>query len=150
MCYNLDMKNERLSLLIKQFLQKGRYSFEKKEAIDILGCSSQSFINSANRLAKEKELALVKNGFYIIIPPQYFSLGCLPADWFVDDLMTYLRQPYYIGLLSAATYYGAAHQQPQCFQVITNKQIKSISVGNITIDFIVKKTMPAMGIKCPG
>ncbi len=107
------MKNERLSLLIKQFLQKGRYSFEKKEAIDILGCSSQSFINAANRLAKEKELALVKNGFYIIIPPQHFSLGSLPADWFVGDLMTYLRQPYYIGLLSAATYYGAAHQQPQ-------------------------------------
>ena len=146
MCYNLNMKNTNLSLFIKQLLQKGRYSFEKKEAIAALDCSSPSFINSANRLAKETELALVKEGFYIIIPPQHFSLGCLPADWFIDDLMTYLGQPYYISLLSAATYYGATHQQPQRFQVITNKQTRSISVGSITVDFIVKKNMSDIGI----
>lgn len=140
------MKNSRLSLFIKQLLQKGRYSFEKKEAIEALDCSSQSFINSANRLAKDKELALVRGRFYIIIPPQHFSLGCLPADWFIDDLMRYLRQPYYIGLLSAATYYGATHQQPQRFQVVTNKQTRSISIGNITVDFVVKKIISNIGI----
>jgi predicted transcriptional regulator of viral defense system len=140
------MKKENLSSLIKHSLQKGRYSFEKKEVIEKLGCSTQSFINSANRLAKKKELALVKEGFYVIIPPQHFSLGCLPADWFIDDLMKYLDQPYYISLLSAASYYGASHQQPQRFQVITNKQIRLISVGNVLVEFIVKKTMPDVGI----
>lgn len=140
------MKNENLSSLIKRFLQKGRYNFEKKEAIEILECSTPSFINSANRLAKKKELALVRDGFYIIIPPQHFSLGCLPADWFIDDLMKYLGQPYYIGLLSAASYYGASHQQPQRFQVITTKQTRSISIGNVSIEFIVKKRMPNVGI----
>jgi len=140
------MKNDKLSSLIRRFLQKGRYSFEKKEAIDILGCSSPSFINAANRLAKKKELALVRDGFYIIIPPQHFSLGCLPADWFVDDLMKFLGQSYYTSLLSAASYYGASHQQPQRFQVITPKQTRAISIGNVTIEFIVKKTMPAFGI----
>ena len=140
------MKNENLSSLIKRFLQKGRYSFKKKEAIEILGGSTPSFINSANRLAKKKELALIRDGFYIIIPPQHFSLACLPADWFIDDLMTHLEQPYYISLLSAASYYGASHQQPQRFQVITNKQTRSISIGNVSIEFIVKKTMVDEGI----
>ncbi len=146
MYYNLNMKSEKLSEFIKYLLQRGRYSFEKQEAIAALNCSSQSFINSANRLAKEKELALVKEGFYIIIPPQHFSLGCLPADWFIDDFMIFLHQPYYMGLLSAASYYGATHQQPQRFQVVTNKQTRQISIGNITIDFIVKKNMSNIGI----
>lgn len=140
------MKNENLSSLIKHFLQKGRYSFEKTEAIKLLDCNTPSFINSANRLAKKKELALVREGFYIIIPPQHFSLGCLPADWFIDDLMKYLGQPYYTSLLSAASYYGASHQQPQRFQVMTNKQTRAISIGNVSIEFIVKKTMPDVGI----
>lgn len=140
------MRNENILSLIKRFLQKGRYSFTKKEAIEILGCSSPSFINSANRVAQKKELALVRDGFYIIIPPQHFFLGSLPADWFIDDLMQYLGQPYYISLLSAATYYGASHQQPQRFQVITNKQTRSITIGNISLEFIVKKTIPDLGI----
>jgi predicted transcriptional regulator of viral defense system len=60
--------------------------------------------------------------------------------------MKYLGQPYYTSLLSAASYYGASHQQPQRFQVITNKQTRSISIGNVSIEFIVKKTMPDVGI----
>jgi len=142
----MNMKSDKLSSFIKQLLQKGRYSFDKKEALEVLGFSTPSFINATNRLAKKNELALVKEGFYIIIPPQHFSLACLPADWFIDELMKYLNQPYYISLLSAASYYGAAHQQPQRFQVITNKQIRPISIGKISIEFIVNKSMPGMGI----
>jgi predicted transcriptional regulator of viral defense system len=141
------MKNDKLPSFIKHLLQKGRYSFEKNEALATIGCSSQSFINAANRLAKKNELALIKKGFYIIIPSQHFALACLPSDWFIDKLMNYLGQPYYISILSAASYYGATHQQPQRFQIITNKQIKPISIGKVSIEFIVNKIMPITGIK---
>lgn len=141
------MKSEKLSSFTKELLQQGRYCFEKKEALNRLGSSKQAFANASNRLAKKTEIALVKEGFYIIIPPQYQTLGCLPVDWFIDDLMKYLDQPYYISLLSAASYYGATHQQPQKFQVMTNKQTRSITIGQISIEFITNRRMPCIGIK---
>ena len=50
--------------------------------------------------------------------------------------MKYLKQPYYVALLSAARYYAATHQKPQVFQVITKKALRSIGCGNISIQFI--------------
>jgi predicted transcriptional regulator of viral defense system len=52
--------------------------------------------------------------------------------------MRYLNTPYYVGLLSAAEYYGAAPQKPQIFQVITSKPRKDIRVGRVEIRFTVK------------
>ena len=141
------MKSEKLSLFIKELLQQGRYSFEKKEALNRLRSSAQAFASASSRLAKKTELALVKEGFYIIIPPQHHSLGCLPVDWFIDDLMRYLDQPYYISLLSAASYYGATHQQPQKFQIMTNKQTRPVAIGKISIEFITNSRMPCIGIR---
>lgn len=44
--------------------------------------------------------------------------------------MKFLGQPYYVGLLSAAALHGAAHHQPQEFQVVTNKQFRpAVLVG---------------------
>ncbi|MDX2055824.1 MAG: nucleotidyl transferase AbiEii/AbiGii toxin family protein [Polyangiaceae bacterium] len=42
------------------------------------------------------------------MPPEYQALGCLPADQFVPDLVQRLAVPYYVTLLSAAAYHGAA------------------------------------------
>lgn len=51
------------------------------------------------------------------------------------------KVPYYIGLLSAAQYYGASHQQAQIFQVVTSINRKKIICGQIHIDFIARKNM---------
>jgi predicted transcriptional regulator of viral defense system len=53
--------------------------------------------------------------------------------------MQHHKQPYYVALLSAAALYVAAHQQPQIFQVMTNKSLRSTKVGRTKIEFIVKK-----------
>lgn len=58
---------------------------------------------------------------------------------FVPDLMKHLRQPYYVGFLSAAQYYGAAHQKPQRFQVVTIKNRRPIQCGRIHIEFIANQ-----------
>ena len=50
--------------------------------------------------------------------------------------MSYLELPYYVGLLTAAQHYGAAHQQPQQFHVVTNQYLRSIRCGRIYIVFI--------------
>jgi predicted transcriptional regulator of viral defense system len=69
---------------------------------------------------------LIREGFYVIVPLEYASSGILPPEWFIDELMKFLRQPYYVGLLSAAAIHGAAHQQPQEFHVVIPEALRSI------------------------
>ena len=63
---------------------------------------------------------------------------------FISDLMKHLNLPYYVAFLSAAQYYGAAHQKPQRFQVITSKNRPPIHCGRIFIEFIANKKAALM------
>src|SRR5690606_34577281 len=72
-----------------------------------------------NRLSNKGKVISVHKGYYLIITPQYASLGILPPSLFIDDLMKFIEKPYYVGLLNAAAFYGAAHQQPQEYFVLT-------------------------------
>ena len=71
----------------------------------------------------------------LIIPPEYHHFGSLPPHWIVDPYMKYLDHDYYIGLLSAASLYGATQQQPMTFQVITNKHMRPIKLERGGIEF---------------
>jgi predicted transcriptional regulator of viral defense system len=55
--------------------------------------------------------------------------------------MAYLEEPYYVGVLSAAAYHGAAHQAIQVFQVIVRKNRKPLSCGKVRVEFIAKLDM---------
>jgi predicted transcriptional regulator of viral defense system len=80
-------------------------------------------------------------GFYVIIPPEYQSLGCLPADYFFPYLMEYHQTPYYAALLTAARYYGAAHQSSPIFQVMSPKHLLDIQCGKLSVQFIINKNL---------
>lgn len=71
----------------------------------------------------------------MVVPPEYRAVGSPPASWFIDDLMLYLGQPYYVGLWSAAAIHGAARQQPMVFQVVTSRPTCEIRAGGVTIHF---------------
>src|SRR5437867_3152488 len=111
------MKSDRPHPKARQYLEQltaaGRYSFTSREAEATLGVSAKAAILALNRLAKQALLASPAKSFYVIVPPEYRSLGCLPAEQFIPDLMKWLKLPYYVSLLSAAEYHGAAHQRPQ-------------------------------------
>ena len=125
---------------IESLQSKGRYIFSKSEALQALGCSSSAFLMAVSRAQKAGLIVQPKQGFFVIVPVEYRSAGCLPASWFIDDLMSYINSNYYVGLLSAASVQGAGHQQPQVFQVVTNRQIKPIALGRVSIEFIFKKS----------
>ena len=72
----------------------------------------------------------------MIVPLEYRAAGSPPADWFIDDLMRHLGAPYYVGLLSAAALYGAAHHAPQEFQVVTDVPTRPLTVGRVRIAFV--------------
>ncbi len=81
----------------------------------------------------------------MIIPPEYYHLGSLPPHWIVDPLMKYLNRDYYIGLLSAASLYGATEQQPMTFQVITDQQMRPIKLERGGIEFHSYKECSSAG-----
>ena len=56
--------------------------------------------------------------------------------------MEYLDVRYYVGLLSAAAIWGASHQKPQEFQVLTNVQLRPIRVKILKIRFFKKAHFP--------
>ncbi len=61
--------------------------------------------------------------------------------------MHHLKMPYYVGLISAAQFYGAAHQKPQIFQVIVPKARRDIHVGRVKISFTVKSETEQSAIR---
>lgn len=117
----------------------GRHHFTSREAQRSLGVSAAASKLALNRLAKQGLVASPARGFYVIVPPEYRRLGCLPADQFVPGLMEHLGIHYYAGLLSAAQYHGAAHHRPQKFQVALTKSRRPIACGVVRVDFFARR-----------
>ncbi len=130
-----------LSSYLDHLRMDGQYWLSRKEAITALQISDKAFKLSSYRLSLKGSLKRVRSDFFIIVPPEYRTIGALPATLFIDALMKHFNQQYYVGLLTAAALHGAAHQQPMTFQVITNKPNRNIAVGQVLIEFSYKKNI---------
>ena len=115
---------------------RGRYSFSREEAAEAFGRADLGLTKALGRLARNRRIVSPRRGFYVIVPAEFSIPGSPPADWFIDALMRYLQHPYYVGLLTAAAYHGAAHQQPQQFQVVAAASLRPVRVGRVNIVFV--------------
>lgn len=91
------MKNQQKSYnYIEDYLSKirakGRYAFTYQELIDAFKVTPETLDQRLYHLKARKLIALVKKGFYVILPPEYTSQGVLPAGLFIDDLMKSLNK----------------------------------------------------------
>jgi len=130
----------------------GKCYFTIDNASQELNKSKNALKLSISHLISKGEIASPSRGFYVIIPPEYRILGCIPADQFIPYLMEYLTCKYYVGLMTAASYYGVAHQAPQVFQVMTERQLSPIMCGKVKIQFIKNQlidTVPTNLISTP-
>ena len=88
-----------------------------------------------------------KSGLYRL-KTEYQPYGSIPAEQLVPIIMKHLNAKYYVALLSAVTYFGAAHQKPARFQVISNIRIKhSLEFGKVIIDLIYKYSLDNLPTK---
>lgn len=117
----------------------GRHHFTSGDAREALGVSAAATRLALNRLARKGIIAQPARGFYVIVPPEYRSLGCLPPEQFIPTIMHVRARPYYAGLLSAAQYHGAAHHRPQQFQVLVQRPRRPIECGRVRAAFVVRK-----------
>ena len=128
-----------LSELVDTYQSTGRYVLTREQALTALGVSDEALKKAAQRLVTKRRIAVPRRGFFVIVPIEYRAMGGPPAAWFIDELMKFAGQPYYVGLLSAAALHGAAHQQPQEFQVVTNEQLRPAVAGRGRIRFVRKR-----------
>jgi predicted transcriptional regulator of viral defense system len=126
---------------VEDLLGRGRRTFTRAEAERALESSPTATYQSLRRLQKQGWLAMPRRGFYLIVDPTHRRLGALPPTSWIDDLMRFHDVPYYVGLLSAAAMQGAAHQQPQEFQVVAGSILRRLTVGRVRIRFFFRRQM---------
>ncbi|MDF0602160.1 type IV toxin-antitoxin system AbiEi family antitoxin [Psychromarinibacter sp. C21-152] len=119
----------------------GRTVFTAEEAEDALGVGRGALLDAAERLQRRKALLNPRQGFYVVVPPQFASWGAPPPAWYIDDLMRYEGHAYYVGLLKAAELHGATHQAVMEFQVVSAKRLPKIRAGRNLIVFYFRKEM---------
>ena len=135
---------------VEQLQSTGRYTFTASQVESETERSPVGVQTALRRLKEQSRIVSPRRGFYVIVPPEYRATGSLPASWFIDDLMRHLDQPYYVGLLSAAAIYGAAHQQPMVFQVVTDRPTREMRAGKVVIRFSMSgkvEQMPTTGVQ---
>lgn len=133
------MNRKSLHAYVDHLQQSGRYTFARDEALKELKLSPAALKLAARRLVLQARLISPRRGFFVIIPLEYKSAGSPPASWFIDQLIAFEQERYYVGVLSAAALHGAARQQPQEFQVITGRQLRPSLAGRSRIRFLLKK-----------
>lgn len=126
---------------IDSLLSKGVCVFTADQAVTALGINRGAFLDASARLQKKGALLHPRQGFYVIVPPQYALIGSPPVGWFLDDLMRHEKSPYYVGLLKAAELQGATHQAVMSFQIITNKRLPKIRMGRNALAFSYRKNI---------
>ncbi len=137
-----------LEAFVDDFRGQGRYSFTVTDLRHKYDLSDEALKKALQRLVSKGEASKVRQEFYVIVPPEYRSRGILPTSFFIDDLMRFLGKDYYVGLLTAASFYGAAHQQPQEFYVVTTKPtLRAINTGKVNISFSYKKEWHGADVK---
>lgn len=118
----------------------GKYTFATDGLHNHLGVSENALNQTLHRLKKKGSIAMVRKGFYAIVPPEYKSKGIIPTSLYVHDMMKFLNRNYYVGLLNAASFHGAAHQQPQSFTIITEGvALRPIKNDKVYIHFYHKR-----------
>jgi len=126
---------------IKSIRAMGHYSFTMDKVLADLHISRNAVICGMYKLKKKGDIVSPAKNLYIIVPPEYQAIGCLPAEELIPIIMKHWKLDYYVCLLSSALYHGASHQKPQIFQVMVSKQLKPIPCGKVKIEFIYKKSL---------
>lgn len=123
---------------IQETRAKGRLTFSTRDVAQNAGSPGRALDAALRRQALSGSVTRVSRGLFLIVPPEHRSAGAPPVEWWLDDLMAHLGLPYYLGLLSAAEAHGSSHFALMETQVVTDRWIRPIDVGQIRLRFFRK------------
>lgn len=136
-------------MTVREWVKKreinGGSTFSFEELRSAFAYSSEQVIkNELYRLKIRNTILPVYKGFYVIIPVQYAAKNIVPPIYYIEQLMAFLKKPYYICLLNAAELLGAAHQRPQKFSVMTIFPKATVSESkNDLLNWVYRKHIPS-------
>ncbi len=119
-------------------IKQGLWSFSFEQMEKEIGYSPK---NKIAVYQKNGRIIIPARGFHVIVPEEYVNTNRLPVNRYIDSLMAFYDRPYYVALLTAASYWGSAHQSPMVFQVITNYNRRNIRIQNNQINFYRRQDM---------
>lgn len=131
--------------LIEELQAGGNRVFTIDEVVKRLHLPRHNTLIILSGLKKQKRIISLTKGVYSLWHPSERKWGLHPLP-VIDDLMAHKKIPYYVGLLSAADYHGAAHHKPQVLQVIVPKQIHLRAASRLGISFYVQSQFPQKGL----
>lgn len=122
---------------------RGRTTFCTGDVVQAFNAKSAKYLNKElSRLVNGGRVQSVYRGFYVIVPVQYQLKGVVPPTYYIDNLMQHVSKPYYVALLSAATFHGATHQRAMKTQVITVAPRIRKSAKNLFLDWNYRQRIP--------
>ncbi len=145
----MKKENNNLSDWIENLEKRGFYTFTKEDIEKQFPSASKNYIKTAiHRLTSKAKIISPWRNFYVIVPIEFSLKGIVPPTFYMDQLMSYLGKNYYVSLLNAAAFYGAAHQKVQTFSLMVElPQIRNTSKNGTQILFYSKKTIKSEFIK---
>lgn len=123
---------------IDELARRGQFHFTLKHIVSELSLKETSVSVSLSRLSKQSKIKMIRKGFGIITS---HTKGVLDPSYFVHAMMSFLGSKYYVGLLTAASHWGASHQSPMIYYIVAEKVIKPIDLGKLKIEFIRKSDL---------
>lgn len=133
---------------INKLQQNGKLYFSVEQVSEAFPRIQPTGIRSAlSRLSAKNNIVSVWKGFYVIVPISYTVKGILPPVMYIDHLMRHIQRSYYVGLLNAAAFHGAALQQPQTFSVIIQyPTLRDNNKKNVRIQFLARRNFPTVDL----
>jgi predicted transcriptional regulator of viral defense system len=127
---------------IEALQAQGSYAFCTDELAARLPVTRTALNAALRRLVAAGRLTRLGSHqpFFVIVPPEYRTAGAPPPAWILDAYMRFLEAPYYLGLLSAAEWYGATHFALPTVQVVTAVQRRPVLVGKTAVAFVTKRS----------
>jgi len=135
-----------LATYLEELASSGGTTFTRQDAMEALGVSHGAFLDAAARLKKRGHIFAPRRGFHVITPTRFLKSRAPPPSWYIDAMMAEAGRPYYMGLLKAAELHGAAHQAVMEFQVVTDRQWKSIRAGRSKLAFHFRRDMEGIAV----
>lgn len=132
---------------VDELQSRGQYTFVRSDVLENMALSQEAVKKALQRLVRRGRILKLKDYFYVIVPLEYLAASSPPVSWFVHDLMAAMETPYYVGLLSAAAQHGASHQQPQQFQVVTDRSVRPLDAGRTQVRFFASKYVSDVAVQ---
>lgn len=119
-------------------LAHGRTSATTREVAELLGVPEDQVRVRLLPLIRTGKIFTPSRGLWIPIPTGFRTWKVTPGLHFIDDLMKHLGRSYYVGWLSAAEIWGAAHQRPQVFQVAVDRPVANRRIERVRLEFATR------------